>query len=37
MKRLLSAKQLTVRYFSIVAIAIIAIHLSVFELTTDDL
>ncbi len=37
MKPLLSAKQLTARYFSIVAIAIIAVHLSVFELTTDDL
>ena len=37
MKTLRSAKQLTIRYFSLVAIAIIAIHLSVFELTTEDL
>lgn len=37
MNRLLSAKQLTIRYFSIIAIAIIAVHYFVFELTTDDL
>ena len=32
-----SAKRLTFLYFSIVAIAIIVIHASVFELTTEDL
>lgn len=37
MKPLLTAKQLTIRYFSIVAIAMTAVHYSVFELTTDDL
>lgn len=37
MKARISAKHLTVRYFSLVAIAIITIHYSVFENTADDL
>lgn len=37
MKPLRSAKQVTFLYFSIVALSIIAIHASVFELTTEDL
>lgn len=37
MKPLIRAKQLTLHYFSVVAIAIILIHLSVFVLTTNDL
>lgn len=37
MKSIPTAKQITFLYFSIVAFAIIAIHASVFELTTEDI
>ena len=37
MEKRLTAKQITIRYFSIVAVAIIAVHYTVYELTTDDL
>ena len=37
MKKRLTAKQLTIRYFSVVAIAIITLHFSVYEFTTDSL
>mgnify|MGYP000129385358 CR=1 FL=1 len=37
MKKAPSAKKLTFLYFSVVAFALIAIHASVFELTTEDM
>ena len=37
MRPIRTAKQLTIRYFSVVAVAIVAVHYSVYELTVDDL
>ena len=37
MKKLYTAKRITIFYFSLIAIAIVSIHFSVYKLTTEDL